>query len=500
MNKQIYEFLLEKLGNPIGVCALMGNLYVESTLNPGLLESSKARKMGITSADYRNRVDTGEITKDQFAHDGAGYGLAQWTYWSRKEALYNFAKQCGVSISNLDMQLEYLWKELQGYKEVIKALREATDLRTASDVVCLKYEKPKATSEKYLQNRANYGQVFYDEFFVKIAGKEQKEEMNSAAYVDEQIKIIKNSGVPYSDQAWTLAKLMIGWAYVFGAYGEYCDPTNRRSRYNLCRKAEIKNKCKNFNGKDTVPAGCVGCKWFTGTASADEKKHEGRTRYFDCRGFVYYVLHKLFGMWDKCPAGATSMWNNDNNWASKGLVSNGVPNDTLVCLFYREKDDPTKMAHIGFGYKGETIECGSGVEYHESYNKKWTHWAIPKCIVAEAVQKPIENNDAVGFPTLKQGSSGDSVRTMQQLLANAGSTLVIDGIFGSGTRAAVLAFQRKYGLTADGVCGPKTWAKLVEVTMIKTDGKLATVMLQDVPEEEAMKLLAKYPGQIVSLT
>ena len=80
--------------------------------------------------------------------------------------------------------------------------------------------------------------------------------MNSANYVDEQINIIKNSGAPFSDQAWELALLIIGWAYVFGAYGDYCDPSNRRSRARDDHPA-IKSKCQNFNGKDNVPGKCV---------------------------------------------------------------------------------------------------------------------------------------------------------------------------------------------------------------------------------------------------
>lgn len=497
----IYEFLLERIGNPIGVCALMGNLYVESRLLPGLLESSKARKMGITAAEYVRKVNSGEIDRETFSRDQAGFGLAQWTYWSRKQGLYDYAKQTGRGISHIQMQLEYLWQELSTYKKVIKELKEATDLRTASDVVCLQYEKPKNTGEAYLQNRANFGKMFCTQFSVKMGGnKEETENMNSANYVDEQIKIIKSENIPNSAKAWKLAKLMLDWAYVFGAYGDYCDPSNRRSRARADHPT-IQSKCKNFKGKDTVPAGCVGCKWFTGTADSDESKHEGRTRFFDCRGFVYFVLHRLFGFWDKCPAGATSMWNKAENWSAKGLVKDGVPKDTLVCLFYPSKDEPKKMAHIGFGYNGETIECSSGVEYHAKYNAKWTHWAVPKCIAAavQADEPEPEPGDLSGCPTLRQGSKGDIVKTMQQLLKNTGSNLAVDGIFGNGTRSALAAFQKKNGLEADGICGPLTWSALIGASVAKTDGRKLNITLFNVPEEEAAALINKYSGEVVGL-
>jgi len=63
--------------------------------------------------------------------------------------------------------------------------------------------------------------------------------------------------------------------------------------------------------------------------------------------------------------------------------------------------------------------------------------------------------------TLRQGSRGDEVRLLQQLLKNKGYYKgSIDGIFGSGTRNAVVQFQRAAGLSADGIVGTKTWSAL----------------------------------------
>ncbi len=63
-------------------------------------------------------------------------------------------------------------------------------------------------------------------------------------------------------------------------------------------------------------------------------------------------------------------------------------------------------------------------------------------------------------PTLKQGSKGASVKTLQQKLKNAGYNVAVDGDFGPKTAAAVKKYQAAHGLVADGVVGPKTWAKL----------------------------------------
>jgi predicted chitinase len=61
---------------------------------------------------------------------------------------------------------------------------------------------------------------------------------------------------------------------------------------------------------------------------------------------------------------------------------------------------------------------------------------------------------------LRQGSKGAGVQTMQQQLVALGYTIGVDGNFGPGTRAALVDFQGKKGLTNDGVCGPATWAAL----------------------------------------
>ncbi|MGA9525199.1 MAG: D-alanyl-D-alanine carboxypeptidase family protein [Myxococcaceae bacterium] len=64
-------------------------------------------------------------------------------------------------------------------------------------------------------------------------------------------------------------------------------------------------------------------------------------------------------------------------------------------------------------------------------------------------------------PTLRQGSRGSAVVSLQKKLSAAGfNPGAADGDFGPKTLAAVKAFQRSKGLAADGVVGPKTWAKL----------------------------------------
>jgi N-acetylmuramoyl-L-alanine amidase len=65
---------------------------------------------------------------------------------------------------------------------------------------------------------------------------------------------------------------------------------------------------------------------------------------------------------------------------------------------------------------------------------------------------------------MKQGDEGDAVVDLRHRLESLGVESLPDeaGLFGSGTRSAVEAFQRTRGLRVDGICGPHTWVRLVE--------------------------------------
>jgi peptidoglycan hydrolase-like protein with peptidoglycan-binding domain len=81
--------------------------------------------------------------------------------------------------------------------------------------------------------------------------------------------------------------------------------------------------------------------------------------------------------------------------------------------------------------------------------------------VSAAARSTFSAASSLSQPTLKLGSSGAAVKTLQQALANAGfSPGAADGQFGPKTAAAVKSFQSAKGLVADGIVGPKTWAKL----------------------------------------
>ena len=167
--ERIWSYLKGQGLTDAGAAGLMGNLYAESGLRPNNLQNSYEGKLGMTDTEYTERVDSGSYTN--FVRDSAGYGLCQWTYWSRKANLHKFAKDAGKSIGDLEMQLAFLMQELSsGYKAVLNILKTATSVRAASDAVLLQFERPADQSEAAKSRRAGFGQKYFD----KYAGKESQ--------------------------------------------------------------------------------------------------------------------------------------------------------------------------------------------------------------------------------------------------------------------------------------------------------------------------------------
>lgn len=158
----IWNFLKSKGLNDYAVAGIMGNLEKESGLDPCNLQNSYNKKLNISDADYTAVVDAGAYP--DFVTDKAGYGLVQWTYWSRKKALLDYAKAAGTSIGDLNMQLAFMWQELQGYKAVMTVLNSSASVREASDIVLHKYEQPGDQSVAVEEKRAASGQTFFDRF------------------------------------------------------------------------------------------------------------------------------------------------------------------------------------------------------------------------------------------------------------------------------------------------------------------------------------------------
>lgn len=202
--EKIWNFFLDEGFSIYGIAALMGNLSAESGLDPKNLQNSCEKRLNYTDAEYTAAVDNG--TYKNFTYDGAGYGLPQFTFPSRKEAFYKYAKAAGKSIGDLETQLLFMVEEMKkDFKSVYSALKTASDVKTTSDLVLKKYEAPNDQSDAVKRKRAEYGQEYFNRF---SGAGEKKGEINmsimvGSARIDERGNA---SGGAAGDQKQTSAK------------------------------------------------------------------------------------------------------------------------------------------------------------------------------------------------------------------------------------------------------------------------------------------------------
>ena len=159
--KKVYKYLIDHGYTKEGAAGLIGNLKAESGVRPDILEKSKQSKLGMNSEEYIRRVNDGSYTN--FVHDKAGFGLAQWTYYSRKQGLYNTCKKNSPhNIGDLHCQANYVVTELRTENgKLYNALTKDGDLYTLTSRVCKEYERPAVNN---VDTRYSYAKKWYDRY------------------------------------------------------------------------------------------------------------------------------------------------------------------------------------------------------------------------------------------------------------------------------------------------------------------------------------------------
>lgn len=189
--KIIWYFFLGKGMTAAGTAGLMGNLFAESGLIPTNLQNTFEKSLGMSDEEYTKTVDSGEY--ENFVHDSAGYGLAQWTFWSRKRNLLDFVQIRGKSVGDLETQLDFLWKELgENFSSVKKILCETDSVKSASNAVLLDFERPADQSEAMQERRYGYALNYYN-----LYGKQEEEKTMVKICLDAG-----HSGYTYNTGGW----------------------------------------------------------------------------------------------------------------------------------------------------------------------------------------------------------------------------------------------------------------------------------------------------------
>ena len=179
--RQIYGY------TDIATAAIMGNLQYESGLRPNNAEnlyvgnnSSGTEDKDIAYTNMMNNNRDAFCDKD-IAYDGntngslaiggkarngyVGYGLAQWTWWSRKAVLWDYAHEAGVPIDDIGVQLKVLDYELNtGYKSCKDAMQSTSDLTEATTAFLKQYEKPADQSDSVVAKRTAAATSYYNTY------------------------------------------------------------------------------------------------------------------------------------------------------------------------------------------------------------------------------------------------------------------------------------------------------------------------------------------------
>lgn len=149
--------------------------------------------------------------------------------------------------------------------------------------------------------------------------------------------------------------------------------------------------------------------------------------------------------------------------------------------------------HVGVYVGNDTVIESKGTQYGvvTSHLAHWDEWGELKGIDYSNEEEEHMPTNPVSRPTLRVGSRSDAVRDLQERLIVAGYPIGADGVFSRGTASALMEFQSTHGLTADGVCGPLTWAMLEGESKTQPAPAIPDGMAPEnyMPEDEGMKIV-----------
>ena len=148
------------------------------------------------------------------------------------------------------------------------------------------------------------------------------------------------------------------------------------------------------------------------------------------------------------------------------------------------KDLQTKLKKLGFynasidGDYGDTTVAAVKA-FQKKYNLTADGVAGSETLKKlDTAYKNADSNTSTDDDSLRKGATGTAVKTLQTNLKKLGFyTAYVDGSFGATTESAVKAFQKKYGLTADGVAGSATLKKIESAVASASSGKITTERL-----------------------
>lgn len=174
-NEEAVWNYLVGLGYPkTAVAGIMGNMYTESaaTFDGRVLQGDTSGNGSVTekSITYTDNVDKGSINRTSFSKNGpngGGYGIVQWTYYTLKEGLYDYAKtERKLSIGDTAMQIDYLNRILPTqFSDLYNTLQNPNvSVDSATKAFMLKFERPADQSISAQNSRVSNANQIYNRY------------------------------------------------------------------------------------------------------------------------------------------------------------------------------------------------------------------------------------------------------------------------------------------------------------------------------------------------
>lgn len=418
MEKQIWDFLKAEGFNDFGAAGLMGNLLAESGLRPNNMEDQYQSKLGYNDDSYTRAVDNGTYTN--FVTDAVGYGLAQWTYWTRKQSLLNFARQNNKSIGDLEMQLCFLIKELKELytNSVYNVLRKATSVLEASNAVLLNFERPANMSTSVQATRARYGQTYYDRYASGASSNKSEVKGMIEFKKGDSAQISKN--FQYKE---------------FDCQGKGCCSTTIIDE----KLVEYVQRIRDHFGKPITITSPYRCE-------VHNRRVGGATKSYHMQGRAADIV--VQGVSSREVAKYAE---------SIGILGIGLYETSADGYFTHIDTRTTKSFWYGQNEQPRTTFGGTPT----------TTPAAPSAPAIKPNTQSVYHKSSSKYNVkllyLQKGDKGRDVQILQELLKIRGYNVETSGEFDTLTYNAIVDFQKKTKIDADGIVGSQTMEKLLTV-------------------------------------